>query len=129
MPNEYTVTVYKATSPPDKVTTLRFVGPCALVSKVKSELVSKLKVDSDNIVFLNYNEATRGEGSDDGARRISDKDCIWMIEDYEGDASSDVYGGEFPSAQTQRFTLHYGVRADSDDDWKRDKNEDGCINS
>jgi len=127
MPNEYTVTVYKAISPKEWVTTLRFVGPDALVSEVKSELVPKLTVDSDKIVFLNYNEAKRGGGSDGGARRISDKDCICRIEDYEGDASSDDYGGEFPSAQTQRFTLRYGVRTESDDEVAADRNEDQCV--
>jgi len=129
MPIEYTVTVYKATSPPERVTTVRFVGPGALVSEVRSELVHKLKVDSNNIVFLNYNGATRGEGGDDGARRISDGDCICEIEEYKDDAPSDAYGGEFQSAQTQRFTLRYGVREYFDDDPARDKKEDGCMNS
>ena len=129
MSNEYFVTVYKATSPPAWVTTVHFVGPGALVSEVKSALAHKLEVCSNNIVFLNYNDLKRGEGGDGGARMISDKDCICRIEDYKDDASSDDYGGEFPSAQPQRFTLRYSVRTESDDEVAQDRSANQCPTS
>jgi len=129
MPNEYSVTVYTATSAPEWVTTVYFVRSGALVSEVKRELARKLEVDSNHIVFLNYNEAKRGEGGDGGARRISDKDRICRIEDYKDDASSDDYGGELPSAQPQRFTLRYSVRTESDNEVDQGRSANQCPTS
>jgi len=116
MSDEHNVTVYKAISSKEWVTTVYFDGADALVSEVKRKLVRTLTGDSDKIVFLNYHVAERDEGGDGGARRISDADRICMIDDYEDDASSDDYVGEFSSAQPQRFILRYSVRTASDNE-------------